>query len=181
MKIVFFACLIKMQIVILVFEVNGFLERISLDFFNQGCFLQNRNIWTSTGTGTVPLYLCVRKISWAVPLLKSGKNIIRYMSCTGHGFLNKLSNLLERCVTKPFLKNSPLIWRLLLWTASLQNMRWAMVLLQISLQSVVTQYFLQTRQLGTWLLLLWPLLVFRVTERGTVPIVLFFLRLILFF
>jgi hypothetical protein len=79
------------------------------------------------------------------------------MRCTGHGFLNKLSNLLERCVTKPFLKNSPLIWRLLLWTASLQNMRWAIGLVgKVSpiCWSGVTKPFLKNSPL-IWRLLLW--------------------------
>jgi len=43
------------------------------------------------------------------------------VSATAYGFLYKLSNLLERCVTQPFLKNSPLIWRLLLWCTSVEN------------------------------------------------------------
>eukprot|EP00088_Acartia_fossae_P047886 TRINITY_DN5204_c0_g1_i4.p1 TRINITY_DN5204_c0_g1~~TRINITY_DN5204_c0_g1_i4.p1 ORF type:complete len:479 (-),score=98.43 TRINITY_DN5204_c0_g1_i4:306-1694(-) len=42
------------------------------------------------------------------------------ISPTGCGFLYKLSNLLERCVSQPGLRNSPLIWRLLLWCASIQ-------------------------------------------------------------
>jgi len=45
------------------------------------------------------------------------------ISAFGYSFLYKLSNLLERCVTRPFLKHSPLIWRLLLWCASIDCLR----------------------------------------------------------
>jgi len=45
------------------------------------------------------------------------------ISALGYGFLYKLSNLLERCVTKPVLKHSPLIWRLLLWCVSIESLR----------------------------------------------------------
>jgi len=41
----------------------------------------------------------------------------------GYCLLYKLSNLLERCVSKPFLKNNPLIWRLLLWCVSIESLR----------------------------------------------------------
>ena len=47
-----------------------------------------------------------------------------YLSISpGYGFLYKLSNMLERCLTRPALRASPLIWRLLLWTVSIDSLR----------------------------------------------------------